>query len=384
VKVEFVVGNERCDKTLLRTSQDLRLRTVQPQSQQASTLLQAPQPAPQPQQLPPQRAAPPQSGYVPDAPQAAEPPAAQPIYIKASSSSSTGKKQIQLSPGELLCLTDLAFGEEMGAGGFGSVYKGTLRGEQVAIKKMRLQDGHSVTQEQLDDFFKEVANLQGLRHPRLIRYIGVAIEIPVICIVTELAPRGSLYQLLYRERERLDVAKRRELCLQIVEGVAFLHSQKPVRVHRDLKSQNVVLDADLNAKICDFGLTESMETTHISRRDQEGGSPRYMAPESFDPRKKITEKIDIWALGCLVAEILSNRVPHSDCANVGQVARKLLVDHVGPYQDGWANHLDPEVLRVVSQCFAFKPEERPSAQGLYEQLNGLDGPLILAAIPEQG
>merc|ERR1711862_882747 len=113
-------------------------------------------------------------------------------------------------------------------------------------------------------------------------------------------------------------ARRRKLVLQIIEGVVFLHSQSPPRVHRDLKSANVVLDQDLCAKLCDFGLAESMEKTHLSRRESEGGSPRYMAPEVFDARSKLTEKLDIWALGCLAIEIIVGRVPHEDCTTIQQ------------------------------------------------------------------
>ena len=122
-----------------------------------------------------------------------------------------------------------------------------------------------------------------------------------------------------------------------------MHSRQPMRVHRDLKSANVVLDADLNAKICDFGLTESMEKTHISRRDSEGGSPRYMAPEVFDSRQKLTEKIDVWALGCLFVEVMTNILPHADCSTIQQVAAKLIVKLEGPYEDGWGDKLYVEV-----------------------------------------
>merc|ERR1719343_1078022 len=147
----------------------------------------------------------------------------------------------------------------------------------------------------------------------------------MVCIVTELAPRGSLYALLHVSRLPLTAQQRRTLVLQIAEGVEFLHSQKPPLVHRDLKSANVVLDAELNAKLCDFGLTESMEKTHISRRETEGGSPRYMAPEVFDARSKLTEKLEIWGLGCLAVEVLTNRIPHDDCSTIQQVAGKLLI-----------------------------------------------------------
>ncbi|CAE8606896.1 unnamed protein product [Polarella glacialis] len=80
----------------------------------------------------------------------------------------------------------------LGSGGFGAVYRGRLHGEEVAIKRLHPGIGSHLTQEQIAEFQKEAANLQALRHPRLIRFIGVALEPPVLCMVTE--ARGSSFQ----------------------------------------------------------------------------------------------------------------------------------------------------------------------------------------------
>merc|ERR1712048_1023175 len=128
------------------------------------------------------------------------------------------------------------------------------------------------------------------------------------------------------------------------------------------------MGSDWNAKLCDFGLTESMEKTHLSRRETEGGSPRYMAPEVFDPRYKLTEKLDIWALGCLIVEVLVDRMPHEDCSTIQQVAAKVLVKQLPPFDESWANGITPEVVGLVTPCFTRKSEMRPSAA---ELLSGL-------------
>merc|ERR1712066_949090 len=120
---------------------------------------------------------------------------------------------------------------------------------------------------------------------------------------------------------------------QICEGVAFLHSLSPPVVHRDLKSLNIVLDREYNTKICDFGLTQSMEKTHISLKDgNNGGSPRYMAPECYDYKGgKITEKVDVWAMGCTHIEIFGGPLPYDDCINIQQIVAKVLFDKVMPH-----------------------------------------------------
>jgi len=279
-----------------------------------------------------------------------------------------------LRPAELL------LGQLLGSGGFGAVHRGRLRGEDVAIKRLHLDSGQ-ITADQLAEFRKEVTNLQALRHPRLIRFIGVALEPPVLCIVTELADGGSLHALLHTRCLPLTEVLRRSLVLQITEGVAFLHCRQPPCVHRDLKSPNVVLDSELNAKLCDFGLTESMDKTHISRRETECGSPRYMAPEVFDARDKLTEKLDVWSLGCLIVEVLTGRIPHEDCSTLQQVAAKMLVRQQGPFEDSWADALLPEVPRLVGPCFTRDAAARPSAAALLEALGNL--PSLAAGVSSE-
>lgn len=268
----------------------------------------------------------------------------------------------------LLNLDDLYFGQVLGTGGFGAVYRGTFRGDAVAIKKLHPIDGQ-VTPMQIEEFSKEVANLQALRHPRLVNFIGAAFSSPNLCIVTEFMPNGSLYELLHQRKQAISTTQRVSISTQIAEGVAFLHEQSPPFVHRDLKSMNVVLDFLLNVKLCDFGLTQSMEKTHISRRDNEGGSPRYMAPELFDCRGKITEKVDIWALGCLALEVVSGRMPHEECTSIQQVMTKTLVERQPPFRD--LSGVAPELKYLVERCLEFEPQHRLDAVRFLNELRAV-------------
>jgi len=279
---------------------------------------------------------------------------------------------MSFSQSEWLNMQELHFGEPLGSGGFGTVYRGTLRGEEVAIKRLHPTQGGGVTAGQLAEFQKEVGHLRALRHPRLVRFIGVALELPMVCIVTELAVGGSLHALLHVRRAALPEAHRWSIVLEVVEGVAFLHSLRPPCVHRDLKSANVILDAELRAKLCDFGLAEPMDKTHISRRDTEGGSPRYMAPEAFDSRCRITEKVDIWALGCVAVETVLSRQPHEDCSSLQQVAAKLLVRQEGPFATGWTRELHPGAGPLLEPCLAHSEAGRPTAAALLEDLRRLE------------
>ncbi|CAK9016548.1 unnamed protein product [Durusdinium trenchii] len=282
---------------------------------------------------------------------------------------SFSKKEVQEEPQKLLLNSeDLKIDKVLGSGGFGAVYRGTYLGQEVAIKKLHLIDGQ-VSSEQVAEFKKEVMNLQALRHPRLVSFIGAALAVPSLMIVTEFMPNGSLYEALHQRKLKMEHNQRNKIATQVSEGVSFLHGRAPPFVHRDLKSMNVVMDFDLNAKLCDFGLTQSMEKTHISRRDNEGGSPRYMAPELFDSRGKITEKVDVWALGCLVVEVISSRLPHEECTSIQQVMTKTLVEKQLPFND-WRG-VSSSVQRVAELCFMFPPESRTSAAHLLEALQRL-------------
>jgi len=274
---------------------------------------------------------------------------------------------IELST-EFLDVNDLVFGEVLGHGGFGSVYAGQYRGQSVAIKKLHTT-AEGVSPSQLEDFRKEVSNLQALKHPRLVAFVGAGYSAFSVCIVTELMSNGSLYNLLHQRQHKLARSEQWNVSLNIAEGVSFLHSRTPPFVHRDLKSLNVVMDTALSAKLCDFGLAQAMEKTHITRRETEAGSPRYMAPELFDSKGKITEKVDVWALGCLSTEVFTNCLPHSDCTTFREVIIKTLLQKELPYKD-WAD-MDVSHEALVRRCFEFNPQQRIDAEIFLARLQAL-------------
>mmetsp|Transcript_114939 Transcript_114939/g.215112 ORF Transcript_114939/g.215112 Transcript_114939/m.215112 type:complete len:960 (+) Transcript_114939:139-3018(+) len=397
VKLKYLIDGHWCEKVLLKNSEFLRLPSRAPEkSSPAAAAVQTVTPA-QPAraaggypggdvaagaQRSVQRSVTPPRGALPGA----TPSAAAETPKSKAISSDAGKAVVTQDPAaketrtpskgykagitaEFLDGNELIFGKVLGSGGFGAVYRGTYRGEEVAIKKLHVLDGN-ITKLQIEEFKKECSNLQTLRHERLVSFIGAAVVNPSLCIVTEFMPNGSLYDLLHQRKQKLTVPQSYTIAVQISEGVDFLHSKTPPFVHRDLKSLNVVLNYALCAKLCDFGLTQSMEKTHISRRENEGGSPRYMAPELFDSKGKITEKVDVWALGCLTLEVYAGRVPHEECSTIQQVMIKTLVDKHLPFID-WTG-LHPELRSLAEQCFLFDPRKRIDAPHFLEGLRALN------------
>jgi len=257
---------------------------------------------------------------------------------------------------------DLDFIESLGSGEFGQVFRGTYYGIEVAIKQLYWDD--TMTELVMQDLAKEIESFRHLRHKRLVRFIGACLEMPHPCLVTEYMPGGSLHHLLHVRKLQLPLLHALNMCLQVADGVMYLHAQTPTVVHRDLKSLNVVLDLSLNIKICDFGLTEPMERTHITKKNN-GGSPRYMAPELFDSKTKITEKIDVWAMGCIFVEICGGPLPYETISTLADLTREMLVHRRTP---DVPNIIPEEVRQVICLCLSFDYRMRPSCKGAFEQL----------------
>lgn len=268
----------------------------------------------------------------------------------------------ELTGAEKIKYRELEFLESLGSGEFGQVFRGNYQGEEVAIKALYWD--HTLTDVVMQDLAREIESFRHLRHKRLVRFIGACLELPNPCLVTEYMPGGSLHHLLHVRKLKLPLRAALNMCMQVAEGVMYLHAQVPTVVHRDLKSLNVVLDLSLNIKICDFGLTEPMERTHITKKNN-GGSPRYMAPELFDCKTKITEKIDVWALGCIFIEILGGPLPYDNITTLAELTKEMLVQRRAPLVPSFIPY---EVRTVCSSCLNFDYRLRPTSRQAFEML----------------
>lgn len=267
---------------------------------------------------------------------------------------------ITLGWDEVIRPEQISYGQSLGSGGSASVFRGSWNGQDVAVKKISGLN-------HLEEMKKEINALRQLRHPRLVRFIGACIQPPQLLVVTEFMGGGSLHDRLFGKRQDppLTSQQRWQVCLHTAEGLAFLHSNRVV--HRDMKSMNILLDAVQNAKICDFGLTQQMEATHLARKsDGEGGSPRYMAPECYEASYgKLTEKVDIWAMGCIFIELFGNQLPYADCQSMAQLSARILVQRKPPDLPATV----PAPLReVAKRCLMFDERMRINAGDLHAEL----------------
>lgn len=258
---------------------------------------------------------------------------------------------------------ELSFLESLGSGEFGQVFRGHFEGQEVAIKQL-FWDGTRSPTALISELVQEIEAFRHLKHPRLTGFIGACLELPHPCLVTEYAPGGSLHHLLHVRRQKLPPRHAANMCLQLCDGVRYLHSLRPIVVHRDLKSLNVVLDLSLNIKLCDFGLAECMERTHINKSNN-GGSPRYMAPELFDHRTKITEKVDIWSMGCVFIEMFGGPLPYAGIDTLADLTRAMLVNRRTP---AIPRCVPEKFASLIRSCHLHDPTPRLSSVEAYDKL----------------
>ncbi|CAE7675276.1 unnamed protein product, partial [Symbiodinium necroappetens] len=287
-----------------------------------------------------------------------------PVPVPTKFGFSTPREALErdLTEPEKVRYGELTFVERLGKGEFGEVFRGLYLNKEVAIKQLFFDE--NMTELVVQDLAREIDSFRHLSHKRLVRFLGACLELPNLCLVTEYMPGGSLHHLLHVRRQKLPASHAMNMCIQIADGVSYLHSQTPTIVHRDLKSLNVVLDLSLNIKICDFGLTESMDRTHITKKNN-GGSPRYMAPELFDSKTKITEKIDVWAMGCIFVEVCGGPLPYENITTLADLTKEMLINRRTP---DIPDFIFGSMREICSSCLSFHYEKRPSSRQAFEQL----------------
>ncbi|XP_058070884.1 probable LRR receptor-like serine/threonine-protein kinase At1g56130 [Magnolia sinica] len=220
-----------------------------------------------------------------------------------------GTKPNTFSYSELRTATgDFSLENKLGMGGFGAVYKGTLSdGRIVAAKQLSVASHHGNRQ-----FVTEIVTISAVQHRNLVKLYGCCIDGDKRLLVYEYLENGSLDHALFGDSKlHLNWPTRYRICMGTARGLTYLHEESSLRiVHRDIKASNILLDADLNPKISDFGLAKLYDAkkTHISTRV--AGTFGYLAPE-YALRGHLTEKADVFGFGVVALEILSGR-PNTD------------------------------------------------------------------------
>ncbi|CAL1372702.1 unnamed protein product [Linum trigynum] len=271
---------------------------------------------------------------------------------------------------------------KLGQGGFGSVYKGKLNsGEDVAVKRS------PKNAKGLEQFKSEFFLIAKLQHRNLVKLHGCCIEEQEQMLVYEYLPYKSLDSILFVDQTTspfLDWSKRFNIILGIARGILYLHQDSRCRIiHRDLKTSNVLLDAELNPKISDFGMARVLEGDLIEGKTRRiGGTYGYMSPEYLH-LGKFSVKSDVFSFGVMLLEIVTGKKINglyqddSTLSLIGCVWELWNAERVVKIVDP-SLEVSNGVLRCIHiglLCVEEDPSDRPDMQAVVVMLNSETIPL---------
>ncbi|XP_044357816.1 proline-rich receptor-like protein kinase PERK2 isoform X4 [Triticum aestivum] len=194
----------------------------------------------------------------------------------------------------------------LGQGGFGHVYKGTVNGQEVAIKKLRAGSGQGHR-----EFRAEVDIISRVHHKNLVSLVGFCIHAEQRLLVYEYVPNKTLESHLHHGsgRATLDWPRRWKIAVGSAKGLAYLHEDcHPKIIHRDIKAANILLDYNYEPKVADFGLAKCQEAEHTAVSTRVMGTFGYLAPEYY-ATGKVTDRSDVYSFGVMLLELITGRKP---------------------------------------------------------------------------
>jgi len=222
--------------------------------------------------------------------------------------------------------------------------------EKVAIKKMNLKDNYE------EDLITEVDMMNTLKHPNIVRYIASYKVGEFVWVVMEFMSGGSLTDILELHKY-LDITEDciAKIMLESLKALEYIHSLH--RIHRDIKSDNILLDITGEIKLADFGYTVQL-TESKNKRNTTIGTPYWEAPEVItgDP---YDSKVDIWSLGVMALELAEGEPPYMDLPPMVAL-RLIVVDGIPPLPDKFSKNLRD----FVGCCLEIKSSERATSQEL--------------------
>ncbi|XP_041013561.1 G-type lectin S-receptor-like serine/threonine-protein kinase At5g24080 [Juglans microcarpa x Juglans regia] len=269
------------------------------------------------------------------------------------------------------------FKDKLGEGGYGTVFKGTLRsGRHVAVKML----GKSKANGQ--EFISEVATIGTIHHVNIVQLIGFCVEGSKRALVYEFMSNGSLNKYIFSQEGRilLSFEKMHDIALGVARGIKYLHEGCEMQIlHFDIKPHNILLDEDFTPKVSDFGLARLFSTDDsIVSLTAVRGTLGYMAPElCYQNIGRISYKADVYSFGMLLMDMTGRRrnlntfADHSSETYFPTCVYDQLSNENGiEIEDSTEEEkkMTKKMIIVALWCIQMKPNDRPSMKKVIEML----------------
>ena len=246
--------------------------------------------------------------------------------------------------------------ELVGQGNYGRVYKAMHKktGKIYSAKIAYIEKTNEV-----ESFKKEINILSQCNNQYIVHYFGSYIKGHQIWIILEFCDGGSLYELIKILPRNLNEEEIASLVCMILKGLIFLHENK--KIHRDVKTENILLTHDGIAKLADFGVSTQLMHS-FSKKITKIGTPFYMSPEVI-LQNKYDYKCDIWSLGITTIEMAEGEPPFAKVK--GYWVLKKIITHPPKglkNKEKWSSEFND----FVEKCLIYEPEKRPSAKELLQ------------------
>lgn len=282
-------------------------------------------------------------------------------------------------------------------GTYGTVYRGTYDGQDVAVKLLDWEDGMKTAAEAAEiraSFKQEVSVWHKLDHPNVTKFVGASMgtsqfKIPMknpsegstnlppraCCVLVEFLPGGTLKTYLFKNRKKkLPFKVVIQLALDLSRGLSYLHSERIV--HRDVKAENMLLGTQRTLKIADFGVAR-VEAQNPRDMTGETGTLGYMAPEVLDG-KPYNRKCDVYSFGICLWEIYCCDLPYPDLS-FADISSAVVRQNLRP---DIPRCCPSSIANIMKRCWDANPEKRPEMDEVVRLLESIDTSKGGGMIPE--
>lgn len=243
--------------------------------------------------------------------------------------------------------------QKLGVGGMGIVYRATYTKDGTTVALKVLSPGVSGNPQVVARFEREMAILKRMRHPHIVPYFGGGRSNGQNYFAMAYMPGGSVEQLV-KKRGQLPWEEAFEILKEVAQALEYAHSKGII--HRDLKPANLFLCEDHHVKLGDFGIARDSDATALTAAGKTVGTYAYMAPEQIAGRPPISNRTDLYALGCVGFELLTGRPPF-----IAETPAEMLFGHLNqqpPKVREFAISCPLQLEEVIDRLLAKDPEDR--------------------------